>query len=284
MEVKDADPADLKPDPIDSAEMAMQSAWGKRLGREAASIASYLVNLTKAEASDVDGYDWNWERRYGDTVQEELRFVHGASLEVGFPGMGPDEVARLSSAYADQRAGALLRLDGSVSLVTQTRARVRELVSANLERGESLYKLRRSIVDDLHFSKARGEMIARTETATALGQGQKTAALAQGRNEKRWVTQGDFEVDDDCVNNAAQHWIEVIQPFRSGHDTVPAHPSCRCTVVYRTKALHDSVSTRVEKVICPDCSKRLPLNNIPMGTEVYCKRCNKTFPVQALQV
>jgi len=279
VETKDADPADIKPDPIDSAEMAMQNAWAKRLSKEAASIASYLVNLTKAEVSDVDGYDWNWERRYGDTVQEEIRFVHATSLQIGFPGMGPDEVARLSSTYASQRAGELLTLDGSVSIVRRTRETVQQLVVHNIETGESLNKLRKSIVEDLQFSRARADMIARTETATAFGQGQMTAAKSQNKNEKRWITQSDEAVDLDCVINAADGWIGMEQPFSSGQNTVPAHPSCRCTVVYRTKELHMGISAMVEKVVCPTCEKRLPINNVPRGTEAYCKRCNATFEV-----
>jgi HK97 family phage portal protein len=292
VEVKDADPADIKPDPIDSAEMAMQTAWGKRLSKEATSIASYLVNLTKAEVTDLDGYDWNWGNKYGTAVETELRFVHAASLEIGFPGMGPDQVARLSSAYADQRAAELLMegeavlyepggplTKGHNSLVDLTRKHVRELVVHNIETGESLNKLRRSIMDDLAFSKARADMIARTETATAFGQGQMTAAKSQNKNEKRWVTQADEAVDVDCVVNAADGWIGMEQPFSSGQDTVPAHPSCRCTVVYRTKKLHMGISALVEKVVCPTCEKRLPINNVPRGTEAYCKRCNATFRI-----
>ena len=279
VEMKDADPTDIKPDPIDSAEMAMQNAWAKRLSKEATSIASYLVNLTKAEVSDVDGYDWNWERRYGDTVQEEIRFVHATSLQIGFPGMGADQVARLSSAYASQRAGELLTLDGSVSIVRRTRETVQQLVVNNIETGESLNKLRKSIVEDLQFSRARADMVARTETATAFGQGQMTAAKSQNKNEKRWMTQSDEAVDLDCVINAADGWIGMEQPFSSGQDTVPAHPSCRCTVVYRTKELHMGISGLVEKVVCPTCEKRLPINNVPRGTEAYCKRCNATFEV-----
>ena len=191
--------------------------------------------------------------------------------------MGPDQVARLSSAYADQRAGELLRLDGSVSLVRQTRETVQQLVVTNIETGESLNKLRKSIVEDLQFSRARADMIARTETATAFGQGQMTAAKSQNKNEKRWVTQSDEAVDLDCVINAADGWIGMEQPFSSGQDTVPAHPSCRCTVVYRTKKLHMGISALVEKVVCPTCEKRLPINNVPRGTEAYCKRCNATF-------
>jgi SPP1 gp7 family putative phage head morphogenesis protein len=212
-------------------------------------------------------------------VEAEIATAHAATLQIGFPHMGPDEVARLSATYASQRAGELMNLEGSVSVTRVTQQRVRVLVAHNLETGESLQKLRRSIVNDLAFSPARAETIARTETATALGHGQRTVAVAQGRDQKKWVTQGDARVEPECLMNEGDGWIGMEQPFSSGDDWTPAHQNCRCTVISRTQTLHQGVTVLVDKVVCPTCEKRLPINNVPKGTEAYCKRCNATFEV-----
>ena len=277
---KASDPADIKPDPLQAAESRMSSAWAKRLQREGRAIANHFTD--KPEALDVFTYDWDWERRFGDDVEAELKEAYSISFQIELRAVGPQEVERLAILYAQGRAGELLRVDGNVSVVRSTQERVRALVVENLETGESLGTLQRKIQNDLAFSRARADMVARTETATALGDGQMNAAKAQGRDEKRWINQADELVDfgnpdGDCIRNAEQGWIAMSVPFASGNATVPSHPSCRCTVIYRTRKLHDGIAPTVEKVVCPRCAKRLPVNNVPKGTQAYCKRCNDTF-------
>ena len=87
------------------------------------------------------------------------------------------------------------------------RLRVGQLVAETIEKGESLGTLQSKLRTDIGFSAKQARTIARTETATALGQGQKDAAKSQGRTEKRWITQGDALVAVECLGNEEQGWI-----------------------------------------------------------------------------
>ena len=145
-----------------------------------------------------------------------------------------ETLARLSEARA--------RLEGDINIAQATRARVNSLVAGTLERGDSLGQLQKALREDVCFSRSRARTVARTETATALGEGGMEAAKAQDMDEKHWVTQGDSHVDiEHCLNNEKQGWIKIGNPFQSGHDKIPAHPNCRCTTLYRNSNPPDDV-------------------------------------------
>jgi SPP1 gp7 family putative phage head morphogenesis protein len=80
--------------------------------------------------------------------------------------------------------------------------------------------------------KERREVIARTETAKAVSQGDAEAAKAAGAKWKIWQTTGDNRVSDECQANEAQGPIPVKQSFTSGASEPPQHPRCRCSVSY----------------------------------------------------
>ncbi|HEX7008504.1 MAG TPA: phage portal protein, partial [Phycisphaeraceae bacterium] len=272
----------LLPDPLEQAERTMQEGWERRLRREADGIISHL-GLTKGrrkvEASDVDGYNWDWWAKYGDDVVDELLRAFSLAFLTQEPDLGPSLAQRAAEEYARHRAGELLRLDGSMSMARQTRDRVRQLVSETIEQGESLQALARRLREDLAFSRSRADMIARTETATALGQGAKQAAIGQGRDQKRWVTQGDDRVEPECRANEAAGWISIKDPFPSGRDTIPQHPRCRCSVRYRTASLHGDAAPALEvkaEVRCPECN-RIIAKNMRGTAELQCRHCKLKF-------
>ena len=305
---------------LDDTEDRMDTGWAKRLATEAAALVAYLETnfarhthplgrdmrnmITKIELSDVDAYDWDWWSKYGEEAVEELTEVFEASLLQAYPQMDLFEVQRLATIYAEHRGAELLRLDGSINLVNLTRARVRSLVAGTIERGDSLQTLQKSLREDFAFSRSRAAMVARTETATALGQGSKQAAIVQGQTEKAWFTQGDADVETDiCRRNAAQGWIAINDIFQSGHETIPGHPRCRCTVLYRgeqpsgidpTEGLEDDVAGGIagsravttarltdapengsqrDPAVCSNCGKNNLLVNRD-GPGFWCRRCN----------
>ena len=196
---------------------------------------------------------------------------------------------RLASEWATQRGAQLLRLDGDINIVAQTRARVNQLVSDSIRDGDSLQTLQKTLRDDFQFSKTRAERVSRTETANALGQGSKAAALEEGRNEKRWITQGDEEVTSLCLLNESQGWIKLGDPFDSGDDTIPQHPNCRCNVRYRVAPLQEERSPqevlgprwrefRVPEGYCEKCGKRDTVVSNRDGDGFWCRRCNVAIP------
>lgn len=268
---KAADPL-LEP-PEERAERRMRENWGKRLRDEADNVIDALGLQQKIELSDLDAITWDWWEKYGDEVIDELIAAFVAAGMTAEPGGSLNEVERRAKVWAERRAMELLRMDGEVSLVEATQARLRLILIRALDEGWGIGQLAREIRADTAFSAGRAQMIARTETATALGNGRYEASVAQGRNEKHWVTQFDTHVDEICLSNEAQGWLTISQPFQSGHDREPAHPSCRCVVRYRTaqKALG-------RDIYCPKCGK-LVVRDMAGGGRPFCWRCREEFEV-----
>ena len=305
------DPEGLLTPAEQRAEAAMQRAWTRRLKAEGARIADFLDQFKswdrlrlwsdqdrsratgaggavyKVEASDIEGYAWDWWERFGDDVVAEL----AAAFEVG--GVTAEAAVSLPilQSYAAEWARAhsteFLRLGGDANVVDFTRRRVRELVALAIENGDSLQTLQRTLRNDYAFSRARAETIARTETAQALGSGRMRASLMEGRTEKHWVTQGDDHVDHGaaggpCRANAAQGWIPIGNAFQSGHMHEPAHARCRCLARARSPQLSDvdpteglpgdAPATRGAEVRCPQCRKLLAKATTGSG-ELHCPRC-----------
>ncbi len=276
------------PASVAAGEAAMQRAWAKRLSAECDALVSFLEQFkafpsatTKIEVSDLAGYDWDWWQRHGDEVMAELLASFEAAFAAAAPELGPTEAQHYAIAYARERAGELLKLDGDVSVAAETKLRVQELVADTIANGDSLQTLQRSLRNDLAFSRQRAESVARTETATALGHGEYQAAALQGRDQKHWVTQGDDHVESQCRNNAAAGWIGINQAFPGGVQFIPQHPWCRCRTTYRTSALHEGISRQavLSEVHCPGCDRRLPVNNLAGTADLFCKRCNKTYTI-----
>ena len=240
--------------------------------------------VTKLDVADIDGYDWNWEAKYLDEFVEELTKAYAASFVAEFPAGPMGIVQREAEEWARTRGAEQI-----VNITNTTRDRVREVVGNALRDGQSVGSIVKEIkvLDALSPEKAR--VIARTETATALGRGAKGAAIAQERDEKRWVTQGDDGVSDHCLDNEGQGWIAIGDNFQSGVDTIPQHPNCRCNVRYRTSELGADVeipfpdipsryraySTAILKDFrCLGC-RRLLGRDVHPGTRIHCRHCKE---------
>jgi SPP1 gp7 family putative phage head morphogenesis protein len=217
-------------------ERLIAERWRGRLGNEMRGIIQHLDreasrSLRVLSPQHVDTYDWAWEARYGERAIEELaelfRLSAAAAAFIEVPLLTANIAA---NTYAAERAGELIG-----GITDGTRRNIRRAVTETIEQGRPLRELKNQIREMYDFSESRAESIARTETATAQGQGTRAAALSQGRNEKRWVTAGDNRVDPHCSENASVGWIDAQGVFPTGKDTIPDHPRCRCVVQYRTR-------------------------------------------------
>lgn len=265
---------------------AMERGWKRRLRAELNELTGYLEEIdksartrtvtiqTKLTPDAAAAYNWNWWAKYGDEVVGELSSAFALVLRAASPDMPLPELQRLAAVYAERRGAALLRVDGSLSLAKMTRDRVNTLVAGTIERGESLGTLQKALRADLSFSPDRARMVARTETASALGQGHKQAARADGRTEKRWVTQADSLVNPEiCDANSSEDWIKIGDSFQSGHDTIPGHVNCRCVVQYRDTPISEQGERGfIPEVRCPECNRKGG-ENVAVGTVMKCRRC-----------
>jgi HK97 family phage portal protein len=288
------DDNDEYPDGVNEEKTAMEAAWGDRLETEMAEVSAGLTEGKSDdepfEGADVDAHDWDWETKYGEGVRGELAVVYeesypdsfedeeGRSVPTAITKAKPGEVQRQAAEYASKRGAELLVLEGPLNLVETTRARVRSVVADAVGEGKSVGQVRKALQIDPGFSRARARLVARTETATALGQGQKAAAIDQGRDEKHWVSQGDGLVRPGHQSNETAGWMPIGDIFPDGQDAIQ-DPNCRCVVRYRTSELHqDSLETGLRQIVLEarcfgfKCNKLLG-KNILVGTKLYCPRC-----------
>ena len=120
-------------------------------------------------------------------------------------------------------------------LVTQmneeTKRRLAKIVSDGIVNKRGIPGLARDIKGTFtDMSRYRSQLIARTETASALSQASLDTMEDMGIDGKEWVTAGDDRVSDECQGNEAQGIIPAMQAFSGGVDAPPQHPDCRCTV------------------------------------------------------
>jgi hypothetical protein len=280
------------PDEGNTAVSRMERGWKRRLRLELDAVIEHLETsneksargaVTKLALNDLDTLNWDWFAKYGDEVVGELAEAYSAVLLLEAPAMSVPALQLAASRFAEVEAASLLRVDGPKNLVTLARSRVGVLVSETISKGEALGTLTKNLRADFAFSPERARAVARTETATALGQGQKEGAKSQGRTQKRWVSQGDGDVSALCELNAQQDWIPIDEAFISGDDTVPQHPNCRCNVQYRNTPIAEEGTTREGPLIqadvrCPECNRKNGVN-VAVGTSMRCRRCKHEWEV-----
>ena len=206
-------------DPLIEAELAMRKGWRLRLAAEAVLIAELVGS--QAKLINIDAHNWDWLARFGEAVQAELRSVFMGSLVLAGTKIPQQTMWQMASDYAEAHGGRLI-----TGVRDATRQRVGTIVRDAIAEGKSGGQIERAVRQDFIFSRERARMVARTETAIALGQGHKQAAAAEGRSEKHWVTRGQDVAESICLTNEAANWIQASAVFPSGHDVIPAHPNC----------------------------------------------------------
>jgi hypothetical protein len=219
------------------------------------------------EVADIAGYNWNWNNKYEAEMVEELLEAFTKSFFTELPNLPPDVIRDRGEAWAQERAASQIK-----NISDTTKARVLDIVEEAVETGQSIVEMTAKLQKDHIFSPEKAKVIARTETARALGVGIKEAAQHEGRDEKRWVTSGDIEEFDVCVQNAAEDWIPIGNTFSSGDDTIPAHPNCRCNVRYRTKAISPEERSISPEFRCASCNHLLG-RDVSAGTRILCRHC-----------
>lgn len=153
---------------------------------------------------------------------------------------------------ANPRAVQYLR-DYGARLITRiddvTKARIRDIVAAGVENGDSYSKVAKAIRTEFtSFSKppirpaarhirSRAELVAITEAGNSYQAG-NYQAVAQAQDtglqfEKTWITVGDKRVSSGCRANADEGYIPLDQDHTSGHAHPVRFPGCRCFEGYR---------------------------------------------------
>ena len=230
--------------------------------------------LTKLEEADIDGYDWNWTAKYLDEFVEDLTKAYMASYLAEFPDSPAARASPVPLNAVQRQAAEWALLHGGeeiVGIAMETKLTVRKVVRSGILSGHPVGRIANLVNGDFIFSAIRAARIARTETARALGQGQKGAAKDQGKDEKRWITAGDGLVSLECRMNRLDGWIPIADVFNSGVDTIPQHPNCRCVVQFRASE-KSVVASPSADFRCSGCN-RLLARSASKGVRIHCRHC-----------
>ena len=195
-----------------------------------------LVNAAEVQVTITDdNSDYKAEQQLITAVViDEIRIemtqgILGAR-EIYTKWIGTATVNDLVSQAALDRAAELAR-----GLNETTLSAVQKSIETSIRLGEDITKATarlQGIID----SPIRAEMIARTETVRAFQTGKHIYATQTGAMTKTWSAMPGADAGaayTPCLDNADQDPIPVGADFSSGDPYPPAHPRCRCDVIYQ---------------------------------------------------
>lgn len=139
----------------------------------------------------------------------------------GVPYEGPPMATAID--YASKRAGWLIK-----NMDKETVSRLGRVISEGIAKKRGVP----GITSDLRhvftdMSTHRAKMIARTETADALGEAFMDRAKDMKIEAKESITSNPCPI---CQANEGDGVIPIDESFTSGHLRPPFHPNCRCAV------------------------------------------------------
>jgi hypothetical protein len=180
-----------------------------------ADVAESAGRLATTELGFEDGFDWTTPEETFRTLFPELADTARDYLKDSF-GKDAQDIARLIVEATDPQNPKPID-----DLISDLRARVEDL------------------------ARRRAEVIARTETARAWEAVTFETFERNGIRARRWLTAEDSPsaeltpVCPTCLENAAQGYVEIDEPFFSvsGDEIMhpPAHPWCRCALAADTR-------------------------------------------------
>lgn len=130
------------------------------------------------------------------------------------------------------RTNSLDKLTGE--LATTTRKRLRNAIADAYDSGGTADDIVSAIKSEFaDMADKRANVIAQTQVNRAYNFGRKALASSAGMTDKRWVTESG-DPCPTCLANAAQGWIPIGATFSSGDDGPVAHPSCYCSLDFRS--------------------------------------------------
>lgn len=163
-------------------------------------------------------------------LETELRRVGEVIAQGLADGRGPRDIARRLKLVSGLDAVRAAQFERQVAAMRATGLWTQKLEDA----------LKTRLLRD------RRETIARTEAAYAVADGSRKEAEERGVKYKAWRTVGDDRVSDVCRSNAGAGFVAIGETFPSGVTQPPAHPNCRCHLVY---ASTPSTMERIDRLL-----------------------------------
>jgi SPP1 gp7 family putative phage head morphogenesis protein len=228
--------------------------------------ASGVPKAVLAKMRDFAEYVASYEAVLAGQIAEQILAVYGSAITA------PRDPVALVRAEEHWREAARIRAHTLAVELTQSQLKSMGMaISEGLEAGEHPFTIARrlSIVTELDPPRAgrlmkyqtyldannfssekqavlidrmkekllrdRRKTIARTESSFACSEANRQKAVGRGARYKAWMTSRDNRVSPECQMNEAAGVIRIDETFPSGHLQPPAHPNCRCSLVYVSK-------------------------------------------------
>lgn len=149
---------------------------------------------------------------------------------------------KLARAWAEDRAAEMVGMkwvDGELvanpnaeyAITESTRNEIRASIEKAFADETPMRDLGDWVQKSGAFSRARAELISKTEVQNAQAAGNLDAWLATNVVETAaWLLSADHHCCDDCDLNAEAGPVKVGQAFPSGHKRPGAHPNCNCVL------------------------------------------------------
>lgn len=190
----------------------------------------------------LDGSWFDAYLRFAEPITTYAGEAIGAGMAQMAASLGTASVG-LSFDLANPRATEYLGRVGAErvgGLNDTTHDAMRVLLRQAADEGWSYDKTASAIRDRFaDMSRQRATLIAVTEVGDAYSEGNRIVArdmqAAGLAMEKRWLTSRDERVTQGCRDNATAGWIDLEQPFPSGHQRPLRFPRCRCDTEFRRK-------------------------------------------------
>jgi hypothetical protein len=210
-------------------------------GAAAANAALAAKLAAEVDLSELDAVS---DAVYDDLFAITFDSAQQAMAQIGVKAESDlmDQVHQRAVDYAKARGAQLVSVDGDKNIVDATRRQIADVIANGLADNIGSDKIAEALQESQAFSKARAELIAKTEITFANAAGKKEG-WDRGKDDglvmvKGWQTSNDDGVEEICEANEAEGEIPYDQDFSSGDFMEPAHVGCRC-VCYVSASLPD---------------------------------------------
>lgn len=259
-------------------EKQLAYAWKQQKRVFMAKFENYKYRFSESIGSDE--FDAMWQDVVSSTQQmfsapliASAEDAYSVGQQVTLSGLSPAErqvYARATASLnlANPRAVEYARANAATrvsSINDTTRDQMRTIITTGTDEGRSYNRIAQQIRSTFDgFStpspighiKDRAQLVAVTELAFAYGAGTRqtanTLSSAGLDMEKSWLPTTD--PCDLCDGNDNEGWIDLEDSFFSGDENIPAHPGCRCDMLYRRKGSLSDLGDLLDNPIPEDTS------------------------------
>lgn len=157
-------------------------------------------------------------------IEGSAEMISWGKTKAGLPMVYEGPPMQQAISYASKRAGWLIK-----GMDRETIGRLKTVIADGIANKRGVSSITSALRKEFEtMSRYRAQMIARTETADALGEAFMDRAREMKIEGKEWVWPGGE--CGICAANEGDGVIPLEDTFSSGDMHPPAHPHCRCAL------------------------------------------------------